>query len=490
MGIKLKDLLVNIKVQSNRYLDENRDILSIAFDSRKVVKDSLFVATRGTQVDGHNYIQSAIKKGATTIVCEEIPVDIDPTIVYIQVENSQLALGYIASNFYSNPSEKLQVIGVTGTNGKTSTTSMLYQLFTEFGYKVGLLSTIEIKIADEVISATHTTPNAISIQESMYKMVQKGCDYCFMEVSSHAIDQDRIAGIQFRGGLFTNITHDHLDYHLTFQNYIQAKKKYFDQLSANAFSLINLDDKNAKVMVQNTASKVKTMAMHSIADYTVKIIDTTLDYMVLKINHHEITLKVIGEFNAYNVLSSYAVACELGINQNDILLGLSKLNPVEGRIDIVYAEHSKVRGVIDYAHTPDAVEKLLIEINKINKNGQIITVIGCGGNRDKEKRPLMAQLAAQYSQRLILTSDNPRNENPMDIIQEMKLGLLDADMKKTLVVVDRAEAIKTACMLASEEDIIAVVGKGHEKYQEINGEKFPFDDKSCLKENMTFIIES
>jgi len=462
-------------------------ISSIVFDSRKVEKDCIFVATRGTQVDGHNYISTAIEQGASVIVCEDFLEKTDDKTTYIQVQNSQFALGILASNFYANPSSNLIVVGVTGTNGKTSTTTMLYNLFTNLGYKVGLLSTIDIKIGNEIIQATHTTPDAVSIQKSMAMMVEKNCTYCFMEVSSHAIDQDRIAGIKFRGGVFSNITHDHLDYHKTFQNYIQAKKKFFDQLSVEAFAISNIDDRNGKIMVQNCKASVKTMAMHTMADYTVKILDATLDFMNVKMDGEEIILKLAGEFNAYNALASYAVARELGMDKAEVLIQLSKIEPVEGRIDIVQAENTKVRGVVDYAHTPDAVEKLLVEINKINKKGSIITVIGCGGNRDKEKRPIMAQLAAKYSHRVILTSDNPRNEDPKAILEDMKLGLSSEDMKKTLVVVDREEAIKTACLLAKNEDIITLVGKGHEKYQEINGEKFPFDDKVLLQEYFQLI---
>jgi UDP-N-acetylmuramoyl-L-alanyl-D-glutamate--2,6-diaminopimelate ligase len=464
-------------------------VTAIIFDSRKVLTDSLFVATRGTQVDGHQYIDIAIEKGAKAIVCEKIPEIIVNGVIYIEVLNSQYALGKMASNFYDRPSENLKVIGITGTNGKTSCATMLFNLFTGLGYKVGLLSTIQIRVGEEIIQSTHTTPDAVSIQKSMQYMVEKGCSYCFMEVSSHAIDQDRIAGIQFQGGVFTNITHDHLDYHLTFLNYLQAKKKFFDNLPSSAFTISNIDDKNGKVMQQNTKARRKTMAMHSMADYTIKIMEASMKHMLVKIGDHDIYLKVVGEFNAYNALTSYAVAIELGINKEDVLLQLSKLEPVEGRIDLVLVKNTKVKGIVDYAHTPDAVEKLLVEIGKINKEGKLITVIGCGGNRDKEKRPIMAKLAVQYSDRVILTSDNPRNENPKDIIDEMKSGLDVTDMKKTLVVIDRAEAVKTACLLASGEDVIALVGKGHEKYQEIKGEKFPFDDKLCLKENLELIIE-
>ena len=483
----LVDLLVGIEIVNRHHLLKDREISAIIFDSRKVEPNSIFVATKGTQVDGHQFISVAIEKGASTIVCESFPDNIQDEITYLEVANSQLALGLIASNFYERPSETLKVVGVTGTNGKTSTTTMLFDLFTLLGYKVGLLSTIQIRVGEEIIPATHTTPDAISIQESMQYMVEKGCEYCFMEVSSHAVDQDRIAGIDFKGAVFTNITHDHLDYHLTFQNYIQAKKKFFDGLSKDAFAIINADDRNGKLMLQNTRAAKKTMAMHCMADYVIKILELSMESMLVKIDGSEINLNVVGEFNAYNALSSYAVAIELGMNKIDVLVQLSKLHPVEGRIDVVQTKNTKVKGIVDYAHTPDAVEKLLVEIGKMNKNGKLLTVIGCGGNRDREKRPIMAKLAAQYSDRVILTSDNPRNENPKDIIDEMRKGLDEGAVKKTLVVIDRAEAIKTACLLASGEDVIALVGKGHEKYQEINGQKLPFDDKVCLKENMELI---
>ena len=483
----LVDLLVGIEIVNSHHLLKDREISAIIFDSRKVEPNSIFVATKGTQVDGHQFISVAIEKGASTIVCESFPDNIQDEITYLEVANSQLVLGLMASNFYERPSETLKVVGVTGTNGKTSTTTMLFDLFTLLGYKVGLLSTIQIRVGEEIIPATHTTPDAISIQKSMQYMVEKGCEYCFMEVSSHAVDQDRIAGIDFKGAVFTNITHDHLDYHLTFQNYIQAKKKFFDGLSKDAFAIINADDRNGKLMLQNTRAAKKTMAMHCMADYVIKILELSMESMLVKIDGSEINLNVVGEFNAYNALSSYAVAIELGMNKIDVLVQLSKLHPVEGRIDVVQTKNTKVKGIVDYAHTPDAVEKLLVEIGKMNKNGKLLTVIGCGGNRDREKRPIMAKLAAQYSDRVILTSDNPRNENPKDIIDEMRKGLDEGAVKKTLVVIDRAEAIKTACLLASGEDVIALVGKGHEKYQEINGQKLPFDDKVCLKENMELI---
>jgi UDP-N-acetylmuramoyl-L-alanyl-D-glutamate--2,6-diaminopimelate ligase len=467
---------------------ESPQVNSIVFDSRKVTANDIFVATHGTQVDGHQYIDKAIDLGAKIIICEELPATLNPEIAYYRVKSSQESLGILASTFYDFPTQKLKVIGVTGTNGKTSTTSMLYQLFTNLGYKVGLLSTIDIKIAGEVTTATHTTPDAISIQANMARMVNAGCTYCFMEVSSHAIDQQRIAGIQFCGAVFTNITHDHLDYHKTFANYIQAKKKFFDDLTPSSFALVNLDDKNGKIMIQNTKARTKTFSMRSASDYQVRIIDMSKSDMTIKIDQHELILKIVGEFNAYNALSAYAVAVELGMPREEILIQLSKIAPVEGRMDIIVSAKGNVTGVIDYAHTPDAVEKALVEIGKMRKIGKIITVIGCGGNRDQTKRPIMAQLATKFSDQVILTSDNPRNEDPKAIIQEMKSGLLPDESKKSITVVDRREAINTACMLAEPNDIIALIGKGHEKYQEINGEKLPFDDKAELQNAMNIHI--
>jgi len=479
-----KNLLSAISFIEQHGSAESLLVHAIVFDSRKVTANDIFVATRGTQVDGHQYIDKAIALGAKIIICEELPATLNPTIAYYRVKSSQEALGILASAYYDFPTEKLKVIGVTGTNGKTSTTTMLYQLFTNLGFKVGLLSTIDIKIAGEVTTATHTTPDAVSIQANMARMVDAGCTYCFMEVSSHAVDQHRIAGIRFCGAVFTNITHDHLDYHKTFANYIQAKKKFFDDLTPESFALVNLDDKNGKIMIQNTSARTKTFSMRSASDHQVRIIDMSISDMTIKIDQHELILKIVGEFNAYNALSAYAVAVELGMPREEILVQLSKIAPVEGRMDIIVSLKGNVTGVIDYAHTPDAVEKALIEIGKMRKIGKIITVIGCGGNRDQAKRPIMAQLATKFSDQVILTSDNPRNEDPRAIIQEMKNGLQPDEAKKSITVVDRREAINTACMLAESNDIIALIGKGHEKYQEINGEKFPFDDKAELQDAM------
>lgn len=478
----VRKLIKELDIQNIVNQNDDIQIEGIAFDSRKVEKGYLFVATKGTHVDGHSYIDKAIELGAIAILCEELPANTRADISYVVVGNSQYALGLLASSYYDDPSSKMTVVGITGTNGKTSTATMLFQLMTHLGYKCGLLSTIQIQIGSETIHATHTTPDALAIQSNMARMVDAGCSYCFMEVSSHAIDQWRIAGIDFHIGVFTNITHDHLDYHKTFANYIDVKKKFFDDLSPNAVAIVNIDDKHGRVMIQNTQAKKKTLALHSMADYTLKIMDMTMSYMTVRLqNQDEVTLNVVGEFNAYNALSSYAVAIALGMKKEEVLLALTKIEPVEGRIDVITSPHRNIRGVIDYAHTPDAVEKVLVEISKIRKEGNIITVIGCGGDRDREKRPLMASLAAQYSHRVILTSDNPRSEDPKEIIDEMKTGLSSDGLKKSLTIIHRSEAIKSACMLADEGDIIVLVGKGHEKYQEINGVKSPFDDKEELK---------
>lgn len=480
--MKLNKLLLNIPIISTKHLSEETDIAAIVFDSRKVVEHSIFVAIKGTLSDGHQYIEKAIQDGAVAIICEEMPAHLVEHVSYIAVENSHLVLGRLASNFYEHPSQSLQVVGITGTNGKTSTSTFLFQLFTDLGYKVGLLSTINVKIGDRILPSTHTTPDAVTIQKYMRDMVESGCEYCFMEVSSHAIDQYRIEGIQFKGAVFTNITHDHLDYHGTFQNYIYTKKRLFDSLPNDAFALINLDDKNGQVMLQNTKARRKTFALYQIADYVVRILENYIDGMMLKIEEKDVFVKILGEFNAYNLLSVYAVARELGIKKEEIILGLSKLHSVEGRFQTILSTHQKIQGVIDYAHTPDAVEKLLSEINKIKKTGNIITIIGCGGNRDAEKRPVMARIACDLSHRVLLTSDNPRDEDPVQIIKEMKEGLSLDQIRKTLTIIDRKEAIKTACMLAENGDYIVIAGKGHEKYQEIKCEKFPFDDNKILSD--------
>ncbi|MGZ3866694.1 MAG: UDP-N-acetylmuramoyl-L-alanyl-D-glutamate--2,6-diaminopimelate ligase [Bacteroidia bacterium] len=460
----------------------NVAVSSITFDSRKVKKDSLFIAVRGTTVDGHNFIDKAIELGALAIICEEIPENKVEEITYVKVKNTTYALGIIAANFYDNPSQKLKLIGVTGTNGKTTTVTLLYNLFKSLGYTVGLLSTVKNKIQNEEIPATHTTPDAISLNELLCQMVEKGCQYAFMEVSSHAVVQHRVTGIQFAGGAFTNITHDHLDYHKTFDEYIKAKKGFFDMLPEDAFALTNKDDANGMVMLQNTKAHRVSYAIKSPADHKCRIIENHLNGLLLNIDNKEVWVKLIGTFNAYNVLAVYTVAVLLKQDPTNVLTALSTLNSVEGRFQYIKSENGII-GIVDYAHTPDALKNVLETIKGIRTgNEQVITLCGCGGDRDSAKRPVMAQIACKYSTKVILTSDNPRSEDPEEILNQMQKGIDPVDAKKTLRITDRKEAIKTACSLAKQGDIILVAGKGHEKYQEIKGVKHPFDDFEILKE--------
>ncbi len=462
----------------------NVAVSSITFDSRKVKKDSLFIAVRGTAVDGHNFIDKAIEAGALAIICEEIPENKIEDITYVKVKNANYALGIIASNFYDNPSQKLKLVGVTGTNGKTTTVTLLYNLFKSLGNTVGLLSTVKNKIHNEEIPATHTTPDAIELNELLCQMVEKGCQYAFMEVSSHAIVQHRVTGITFVGGVFTNITHDHLDYHKTFDEYIKAKKAFFDTLPEDAFALTNKDDANGLVMLQNTKAHRVTYAIKSAADHKCRIIENHLSGLLLNIDNKEVWVKLIGTFNAYNVLAVYSVALLLKQDTTNILTALSTLNSVEGRFQYLKSE-SGIIGIVDYAHTPDALKNVLETIKGIRTgNEQVITLAGCGGDRDAAKRPIMAQIACQFSNKVILTSDNPRSEDPEEILNQMQKGIDPVEAKKTLRITDRKEAIKTACSLAKQGDIILVAGKGHEKYQEIKGVKHPFDDFEILKETL------
>lgn len=462
----------------------NIAVSSIAFDSRKVKKDTLFIAIRGTAVDGHNFISQAIEAGANAIICEELPTDKIENISYVKVKDTSYALGIIAANFYDNPSQKLKLVGVTGTNGKTTTVTLLYNLFKSLGYTVGLLSTVKNKIHNEELPATHTTPDAISLNELLTKMLEKGCQYVFMEVSSHAVVQNRVTGITFAGGVFTNITHDHLDYHKTFDEYIKAKKTFFDNLPEEAFALTNKDDANGLVMLQNTKAHRVTYAIKSPADHKCRIIENHLGGLLLNIDNKEVWVKLIGTFNAYNVLAVYTVALLLKQDSTNILTALSTLNSVEGRFQYLKSE-SGIIGIVDYAHTPDALKNVLETIKGIRTgNEQVITLAGCGGDRDAAKRPIMAQIACQYSNKVILTSDNPRSEDPEEILNQMQKGINPVDAKKTLRITDRKEAIRTACSLAKQGDIILVAGKGHEKYQEIKGVKHPFDDFEILKETL------
>jgi UDP-N-acetylmuramoyl-L-alanyl-D-glutamate--2,6-diaminopimelate ligase len=456
---------------------------NLQIDSRAIQTGDAFIAIKGTLHDGHKYIKSCIEKGARVIICETLPEEIDQTVTYVQVENSSKALGILASNFYGEPSSLLKVIGVTGTNGKTSTVTLLYRLFRALGYNAGMLSTVENQINGEVIPSTHTTPDAIRLNQLMKQMVDSNCEYCFMEVSSHAIDQSRIMGINFSGGLFTNITHDHLDYHKTFDNYIKVKKSFFDELPSEAFAISNIDDRNGSVMLQNTKARKYTYALRSPADFKAKIIDNNVRGLQLEINGTEMFTRLIGEFNGYNVLVVYACATLLGVDKLDCLTQLSALAPPEGRFDQIVSKNKNITGIIDYAHTPDALKNVLHTINAIRKgNETLISIVGCGGDRDAAKRPVMAQVAAHLSDTCILTSDNPRSEDPNEIIRQMNEGVTITDRRKVLSISDRKEAIRTACMMAGKDDIILLAGKGHEKYQEINGIKYDFDDKTVLKE--------
>ena len=476
--MKLKQLLSNVlTIQELGIFD--KEISKVVFDSRKVELSSLFIAVKGTQVDGHQYIEKAIEKGAVVIVCEVLPQNLKDTVTYMQVADSAIALGIIAHNFYDHPSKKLQLIGVTGTNGKTTIVTLLHRLFSKLGYKVGLLSTVENRIGEQIIPSTHTTPDAIAINSLLNDMVEMGCEYAFMEVSSHAIHQERVSGLIFKGGVYSNISHDHLDYHKTFKEYINAKKKFFDDLPKTAFALTNVDDKNGKIMIQNTKAETATYGLRRLADFKGKILDNRIEGLHLTVNDQELYCRLVGVFNAYNLLAVYGVGKLLNFKAIELLTILSDLSAAEGRFDTI-VKNNKV-GIVDYAHTPDALENVLDTIQKVAKRTQkIITVVGCGGDRDKKKRPIMAKVACEKSDMVILTSDNPRNETPIAILEDMEKGIPENATHKVLVISDRKQAIKTACKFAKTGDIILVAGKGHEKYQEIKGEKFPFDDKNTL----------
>jgi len=455
-------------------------VTHIAFDSRNVTKGSLFIAVKGTQTDGHTFIASAIEKGAGVIVCEEIPANRSENITLIQVKNAAATLGIMASNFYDHPTDDLKLIGVTGTNGKTSIVTLLYHLFKGLGYKCGMISTIRVLIDDKEKPATHTTPDPVQLNSYFADMVITGCEYCFMEVSSHAIDQHRIAGLNFSGGVFTNITRDHLDYHITFDNYLNVKKAFFDNLSKDAFALVNSDDKHSHIMLQNCAAMKKSYGIKNMADFKTKIIESDITGMQLLINGHEFHTSRVGNFNASNLAAVYGTAILLGIDEEEVLLQMSIPVTVDGRFEILYGTKNMI-GIIDYAHTPDALENVLSAIHEVNAmNGRIITVFGCGGNRAKGTRPMMGKIAAEMSDITIITSDNPRLEDPEQIISEIEAGIDKSFQKKILSIKDRENAIKTACKLALPNDIILVAGKGHENYQDINGVKCPFDDKIIL----------
>jgi len=447
----------------------------------------LFVAVRGTESDGHAFIEKAIDIGAAAILCEELPSNIRENVSYFLVENSAMALGIIASNFYNKPSAKLKLVGVTGTNGKTTIATLLFQLFRDLGYKTGLLSTVQNQINDLIIPATHTTPDPVALNRLLRDMVESGCDYCFMEVSSHAIAQSRIEGLEFAGGIFTNLTHDHLDFHKTFDAYLKAKKGFFDRLDNKAFALTNVDDKNGMVMLQNTKAHKKTYGLKNIADFKAKIIENHFSGLLLNIDNEEVWFKMVGSFNAYNLLAVYAAALLLEQDRLKVLTSLSRLSGAEGRFDYMISP-SGIIGIVDYAHTPDAIQNVLSTIQDIRKGTeQVITVIGCGGDRDKAKRPVMAQVACDWSNKVILTSDNPRTEVPEQIIKDMEAGVMPQNKRKALSITDRKEAIRTACHLAKPGDIIVVAGKGHEKYQDVGGVKLPFDDKEILIEFLNLV---
>lgn len=454
----------------------------LQIDSRKIGEGDCFIAIKGTLADGHQFIDSCITKGAKAIVCEVLPSNLNSAVTYVQVENTSAVLGLLAANFYDQPSKRIKVIGVTGTNGKTSIVTLLFRLFRSLGYNVGLLSTVQNQINESVIPSTHTTPDAISLNRLMNEMVDEDCEYCFMEVSSHAVDQHRIAGLQFAGAIFSNITHDHLDYHKTFENYIKTKKKFFDDLPNSAFALTNVDDRNGNVMLQNTRAKKYSYAVKSAADFKTKVLENGITGLHLDVDGVELYTRLIGDFNAYNLTAVYATALLLGVNKEGCLIHLSSLQPPAGRFEQVSSPTGDKLGIVDYAHTPDALKNVLQTIADFRKgNEQVITVVGCGGDRDKDKRPVMAEIATRYSDRVILTSDNPRSEDPDEILKQMNVGVSPTDKRKVVTITDRREAIKTAVLLAQKGDLILVAGKGHETYQEVNGVKSHFDDKEELK---------
>jgi len=481
MSLILKDIIYKVAIEA---VKGSTDIAihKVHFDSRNLTQNDVFVAIRGTVSDGHDYIEKAIELGAVAVVCVDLPKILAPNITYIQVQDTNSALAFIAANYYGNPSKKLKLIGITGTNGKTTIASLLYQLFKKAGYKVGLLSTVKIRVDEQEYKATHTTPDSLTINYYLEKMIQAGVGYCFMEVSSHGIHQKRTEALHFEGGVFTNLSHDHLDYHATFAEYRDVKKSFFDSLTKGSFALSNIDDKNGLVMLQNTGAKKLTYALKSYADYKAQIIENQISGLLLKINGNEVWVKLIGTFNAYNLLAIYGTAIELGLDTLEVLRLMSDLESVSGRFQFIVS-NTNITAIVDYAHTPDALENVLKTIHDIRtRNEQLITVVGCGGNRDKAKRPIMARIATEWSDKVVLTSDNPRNENPELIIQEMEQGVSAQNFKKSLSIVDRKQAIKTACQLAQSNDIILIAGKGHETYQEIQGVRHDFDDMKTIKE--------
>ena len=478
----LKDILYKVSIRTVKG-DTGIDITALQIDSRKVVGGTCFLAIKGYANDGHDFIEPAIANGAKAVICEEMPMHLADDVTYVQVENSAVAAALVSHLFYGEPSLKLKLVGVTGTNGKTTIATLLWKLFTALGYKCGLISTIQNQVGEQIVNATHTTPDAIRLNELLDQMVKGECQYVFMECSSHAIHQHRITGLRFAGGLFSNISHDHLDYHNTFDEYIEVKKSWFDKLPSAAFAISNADDRRGMVMLQNTAAKKYYYSLKTMADFKGKILDNSLNGLHMMVNEVEVYFRMIGEFNAYNLLAVYAAAICLGEEKNHVLQLLSVLDGAEGRFDYIVSVQDRVIGIVDYAHTPDALLNVLATIKKLREGKeQVITVVGCGGNRDRSKRPVMAQVACEYSDRVIFTADNPRDEDELEILREMESGVNVVARKKYITIANRREAIKTAVSLAAKEDIILVAGKGHEKYQEIKGVKYDFDDKKVLQE--------
>jgi UDP-N-acetylmuramoyl-L-alanyl-D-glutamate--2,6-diaminopimelate ligase len=478
----LQDTLYKVAIRS---VEGNTAVAinNLQIDSRKVTAGTCFIAVQGAVTDGHKFIDVAIANGAIAVICQVLPVNLSATVTYIQVDDCLQAAGIMSHNFFGEPSTKIKLVGVTGTNGKTTIATLLFKLFTALNYKCGLISTVQNQIGNAIITATHTTPDAISLNALLQRMVAQGCQYVFMEVSSHAIHQHRIAGLQFVGALFSNITHDHLDYHKTFDEYIRVKKSWFDDLPTTAFAISNADDKRGAVMLQNTVAKKYFYSLKTLADFKGKILDNGLSGLHLVLNETDVHFRLIGEFNAYNLLAVYGAAICLGQNKSETLQILSSVTGAEGRFDYIVSNAEKLIGIVDYAHTPDALLNVLATIKKLKQgHEQVITVVGCGGDRDKTKRPIMAQVACEYSDKIILTSDNPRSEDPLEILKDMEAGVKIVAKKKVLTIADRKEAIKTAVTLAQKEDIVLIAGKGHEKYQEIKGVKHDFDDKKILKE--------
>lgn len=481
--ISLQDILYKVPLMEING-DTSVQVSGVSFDSRKVQPGGLFVAMRGVHVDGHKFLPKALENGAVAMVCEQFPETLDEGITWVKVQDSSVALAWLAANFYGNPADELKIVGVTGTNGKTTTTTLLHDLATALGYPAGLLSTVEVRIGKKVVEATHTTPDALSIHAHFRAMVDAGCEYCFMEVSSHALAQNRTKGIPFAGAVFSNLTQDHLDYHPTFRDYLEAKKTLFDELPAGAFALTNVDDRNGLVMMQNTRAKVLTYGLQKPADYKGKVIENTFQGLLLDILGREVWFRMVGSFNAYNLLAVCAAAVELGLEEEEVLVELSKIEGVNGRFQALRSSELSLTAIVDYAHTPDALKNVLETIRDVNQTeGRIITLVGCGGDRDRAKRPIMGKIAAELSDQVIITSDNPRTEDPAEIIREIVAGVPVSLKRRVLTIENRKEAIAAACRMAHERDIILVAGKGHETYQDIQGVKHPFDDRQEILEN-------